>query len=518
MGFALGLALVLAGVQAAAETWSPWIALGSGLLLAVFLGIYLNATLGRADDAERVAEERTAALLQANRHLALEVAERKRIEQDLAHRESHDPLTGLPNHALFRERLGLAMADARRRNRLVGIMFFDLDRFKLINDTLGHTLGDALLRSVSERLRGWLREADTVARMGGDEFMVILTDLNRPQDAAVVAQKVLTALSEPYLLGGQEIQVTPSIGISLYPLDGEDSDALIKNADAAMYRAKDQGRNTYQFFTADMNAQALERMELGDGLRRALERQEFLLHYQPQVDLATNRVVGVEAVIRWKHPKRGLVPPSKFIPIAEETGLIEAIGEWVLHTACAQNKAWLDAGYPALRMAVNLSARQLRQHGFVDLVSRVLEETGLSARQLELELTESTIMQNEETAVTTLGELSGMGVRIAIDDFGTGYSSLNHLKRFPIGALKIDQSFIRDITTDPDDAEIVRAIIAMTHSLRMKAIAEGVETAEQLAFLREHACDQIQGYYFSHPVPADSFGQLLRNGAMLAAG
>jgi len=394
-------------------------------------------------------------------------------------------------------------------------MFLDLDRFKIINDTLGHPMGDRLLKGVAQRLRSCLREGDTVARLGGDEFMVVLPAIAHAEDAARVGQRILDALSVPFNFEGHELHIGVSIGIALYPNDGKSAEALLKNADIAMYRAKEQGRNNYQFYTPALNDMAFERLTLENSLRRALERREFVVHYQPQVSLNTGQIVGMEALVRWRHPELGLVAPMKFIPVAEETGLIVPIGEWVLQMACAQNKAWQEAGFPPLRVTVNLSARFFRRKDLMETVARILKETGLDPDYLELELTEGTTMENAEATIRTLHELKEMGVHLSIDDFGTGYSSLSYLKRFPLATLKIDRLFVQDITTSSDGAVITLAIIAMAHSLGLKVIAEGVETEEQLAFLRAHRCDEMQGYLFSRPIPAEAFTQLLREGRRL---
>lgn len=441
--------------------------------------------------------------------IARDVSERKHFETRLAHQAHHDALTGLPNRLLLHDRLGQALARAGREGKQVAVMFLDLDRFKNINDTLGHEVGDALLEGVAQRLTTCLRDGDTIARWGGDEFTLVLPDLKWGQDAVPAAEKVIEAISRPFVIGERELFVNVSIGITLYPSDEKSVEGLIKNADIAMYRAKEQGGNNYQFYRADMNARALERLALENSLRKALERQELLLYFQPQVDIVSGRVVGMEALVRWRHPDLGLVSPAQFIPLAEETGLIVPIGEWVLREACRQNKAWRDAGYAPLRMAVNLSARQFRQQNLVEITAAVLNESGLHPDGLELELTESYIMQNPETAITVLRDLKAMGVHLSIDDFGTGYSSLSYLKRFPIDTLKIDQSFVRDITTDPDDAAITSAIIAMAHTLKLEVVGEGVEAPEQLAFLKELGCDRMQGYFFSRPIPAEDIPRLL---------
>jgi diguanylate cyclase (GGDEF)-like protein len=422
----------------------------------------------------------------------------------------HDALTDLPNRVLLYDRIGRQMAQTRRNQRVMALLFIDLDRFKNVNDSLGHQAGDRLLQAVARRLIGCVRDADTVARLGGDEFVVVLSEINSPEDAANVAQKVLEALSQPFRIADQDLHITPSVGICTFPRDGEDVETLMRNADIAMYHAKEMGRNNYQFFTAEMNATAHQRLALENDLRRALERSEFILHYQPQLDLKTGEIVGFEALVRWRHPDRGMVPPSQFIPVAEDTGLISRLGEWVLQQACAQAAEWQKAGYAHLQVAVNLSAQQFRREDIAETVARALEHTGLPAARLELEITESVMIQQPEQAVVKFGQLNAMDVQLSIDDFGTGYSSLSYLKRFPIDKLKIDQSFVRDISTDPDDAAIVTAIIAMAHSLGLEVIAEGVETAEQLAFLKVLGCDKAQGYYFSRPVPAQEFLNLLR--------
>ena len=434
----------------------------------------------------------------------------QRAEKQIKHLAYHDTLTGLPNRVLFHDRLQQALSQAMREDHVMGLMFLDLDRFKIINDTLGHDVGDELLKAVSQRLVNCIRQGDTVVRLGGDEFTIILPSVSKAEDAAFVAQKILTTLAEPFLLSHQELHITSSIGISLYPNDGTDTQTLIKNADIAMYRAKDLGKNNYQFYTADMNSRALETITLENALRHALERDELRLHYQPQVDVFSGRIVGVEALLRWHHPEFGLVSPAKFIPIAEETNMINPIGEWVLRTACAQGKRWRDQGLPVWRMAVNLSARQFRQQDLLQQVGEVLRDTGFDPHHLELEITESLLMQGAGQTVAILEEFDKMGIRLSLDDFGTGYSSLSYLKRFPIDTVKIDRSFVRDIHTDPNDAALASAIIAMAHSLKLSVIAEGVETEEQLVFLRERECNEYQGYYFSKPLPPEEIELLAR--------
>jgi len=440
-----------------------------------------------------------------------DISRRKQIEEELLHLANHDALTSLPNRSLLLDRLGQAIVFAERANGQVAVMLIDLDRFKNINDSLGHDVGDKIIVEVAHRLSACARPGDTVARLGGDEFVLIRPDVRREDAVAIMAQQILAALSRPMTIQGHEFYPTGSIGVSMYPKDGRDSQTLLKNADTAMYRAKDAGRNNFQFYAFEMNSRALDRLKLETGLRRALERGEFVLHYQPQMDIATGRVTGAEALLRWEQPGQGMVFPGDFIPIAEETGLIVPIGEWVLRQACAQKRRWHDAGlFPDMRVAVNLSARQFKQQDIVRAVSDILEETRCPPAWLELEITESVVMESPEAAAETLHKLSAMGVHLSIDDFGTGYSSLSYLKRFPIDALKIDKSFVRDITVDPDDAAIAKAVIALAHSLKLDVIAEGVETAEQLGFLRAQDCDVIQGYFLSRPLPVDRFERFMR--------
>jgi len=442
--------------------------------------------------------------------ISQDITVRKETEQRLAYLANHDALTGLPNRTLFNDRLNHALAHGERYKLGLAILFLDLDRFKVINDTLGHDIGDQLLQNLAQRLTKSLRGSDTVARWGGDEFTILVDELNSPQDAVAVARRVLDVLTEPFMLNGHEIFVTCSIGITLYPKDGRDAQALLSNADAAMYRAKEKGRNNYQFYTAAMNASALERLRLESDLRRALEREEFFLHYQPKVEIRTGRIVGVEALIRWDHPTLGMVSPQQFIPLAEETGLIVPIGEWVLRTACTQNQAWHSAGVCSIRMAVNISAQQFKKENLTEAVIRILDETGLPHDLLELEITESVMMQDMERAVAVLTELSARGIRFSIDDFGTGYSSLVYLKRLPIDILKIDRSLVSQMPEDPDDTAIAAAIISMGKSLNLQVIAEGVETEQQLAFLLQQGCDEAQGFLFSRPVAANKMTELLQ--------
>lgn len=440
-----------------------------------------------------------------------DISERKRAEDQLKHLAHYDVLTNLPNRLLFYDRLKQALADARRYSWIIGVMFIDIDRFKTINDTLGHAVGDSLLQQAAIRLGSTVRTSDTVGRLGGDEFAVVLSDIGSANDAAVVAQKIMAQFNEPFRVDKGEIFVTASIGITLYPDDGIELDALLKNADVAMYRAKDDGRNTFSFYQPAMDARAAERFDMEVMLRRAVERGEFVLHYQPKIALIGGAIVGAEALIRWNSGELGLVSPLQFIPLAEETGLIVPIGEWALRTACLQNKAWQVAGLPPLAVSVNLSPRQFQQKNLLAAVTNALRDAALDARFLELEITESVLMQHAERTNAVLQSLHDLGVLLSIDDFGTGYSSLAYLKRFPVQRLKIDQSFVRDIASDENDAAIVAAVIAMARSLGLGVVAEGVETREQFDFLAGLKCDECQGFYFSRPVAADEFMRLLRD-------
>lgn len=434
-----------------------------------------------------------------------ELAERRLRENEahlrfLAH---HDVLTSLPNRRLFQDRMQHAMDKARRNGLQVALIYLDLDRFKTINDSLGHTIGDRVLKEIAGRLTHQVRKADTVARLGGDEFVVILEDVQEAENVAKIAQKILLELVREVMVEGHRLHVTASVGISLFPDDGVDAEGLMKNAEVAMYRAKEQGKNMCQYFTPDMNSRARELLQLENGLRQALEEDQFVLHYQPQHDLATGELVGVEALLRWNHPERGMIPPGDFIPLAEETGLIVPIGDWVLRTACAQSRIWRQAGLPSMRMAVNISPRQFRLPNLSSRVQEILQETGLEPDALELEITEGMIMNDLEAAIETMQALGKMGVSLAIDDFGTGYSSLGYLKRFPIAGLKIDRSFVRDIISDANDAQIATSVIALAHSMNLRVVAEGIETAEQLSFLQEKGCDHGQGFFFNPPCSAE---------------
>ena len=453
------------------------------------------------------------ALIQLLKSLSAQIGQsfqRRLAEDQLRFIATHDSLTDLPNRSLFNERLRHALHQGTRYTRGIAVMFIDMDRFKVVNDSLGHSAGDRLLQDSAKRLAECLRESDTVARLGGDEFVVMIENFTAPKDAIAVAQKVLASLAKPFFVDGQEFLMSASIGISTFPDDGKDAEMLLKNADIAMYRAKDQGRNNYQFYSAQMNKHTFERLAMESSLRRAVERNEFQLHYQPKLDLRTGAIAGVEALVRWQHPDWGMVSPAQFIPLAEETGLIVQIGEWVLRAACEQNKRWRDQGIPPLRVAVNLSARQFAQKTLLSDIAKTIAQSGLTPDCIELEITESLVMTNPEHATETLHKLKTMGISLSIDDFGTGYSSLAYLKRFPIDCIKIDRSFIKDIPTEADDMAITRGVIALGHSLRLKVVAEGVETVEQRDFLRSNDCDEMQGYLFSKPLPAEEVTALLK--------
>jgi diguanylate cyclase (GGDEF)-like protein len=457
----------------------------------------------------------------------IDITERKQAEEQVQFLAYYDGLTNLPNRILFREHLNQALAYSQRHKRLMALLFLDLDRFKQINDTFGHSLGDLLLKGVAERLRSNLRISDCVARrevndlessvgrFGGDEFTVLVTDVASIPAAAKIAQRILASISEPFELDKQEVYVTASIGISMYPHDGTNAESLLKNADTAMYAAKEQGRNGTHFYAESMNRKTLTKLSLENDLRRAIGRDEFSIHYQPKIDVSSGQVVGLEALLRWQHPEKGLISPSEFIHIAEETGLIIPLGVWGLQAVCRQSLKWQLDGIPPLPVAVNLSCVQFRQKDLRDTIFQTLADTGLNPRLLEFEITESTIMQNEEEAGRTLLRLKEMGIRLSVDDFGTGYSSLSYLKRFTLDSLKIDRSFIKDLITDPDDRAITVAIIAMAHSLGLKVIAEGVEEQDQLSFLRQQGCDQAQGYLFTPPLPADELIHYLSAASML---
>jgi diguanylate cyclase (GGDEF)-like protein/PAS domain S-box-containing protein len=430
----------------------------------------------------------------------------------ITHLAEHDLLTGLPNRMLFKDRVSQAIVLGPRHMKKVAVLFLDLDGFKHINDSLGHPIGDQLLQSIGQRLVDCVRESDTVSRQGGDEFVVLLSEMDESEDAAITSRRILKALAEPHNIDQHDLHVTASIGVSVYPDDGLDAETLIKNADTAMYQAKENGRHSYQFFTSAMNVRAVERQSIEENLRRALERNELSLQYQPKIDLRTGQISGAEALIRWTHPVRGLVSPAQFIPVAEDCGLILPIGQWVLREACRQARVWLDAGLPLGTMAVNISSMEFRDDHFLESVFAALNDTGLDPQSLELELTESVLMKRAESAAVVLKALRARGVQVAIDDFGTGYSSLSYLRKFPIDALKIDQSFVSQITSTPDDITIVIAIISMARSLNLRVVAEGVETEQERLFLKAHQCDEAQGYLFSRPVSAEVFAGLLKSG------
>jgi diguanylate cyclase (GGDEF)-like protein/PAS domain S-box-containing protein len=476
-----------------------------------------NCVLIRRDGGEAAIEDSTAPIHDSRGAVTgsvmvfHDVSMARAMTRKMTHLAQHDSLTDLPNRVLLNDRLREAIILSRRHKRELSVLFLDLDRFKHINDSLGHVVGDRLLQSVAQRLLSCVRSSDTVGRQGGDEFVVLLWEVRRAEDAAIAAAKILEALRKPHLIDAHELHITASIGIVTYPEDGTDVETLMKKADLAMYHAKQTRHDSYEFFKPEMNARAIERQSLEDTLHHAIERQELVLHYQPKFNLATSGIVGAEALIRWRHPQRGLVPPGQFISIAEECGLIVPIGRWVLREACRQARAWQIAGLPPLCVAINVSSVELRAPGFVAGVRATLKETGLEPRYLELELTETVLIEDSRSVAAVLKDLKDIGVLLALDDFGTGYSNLSQLKRFPIDALKIDQSFVRDLAVDKDDAGIVTAVIGMGKSLHMRVVAEGVETREQLEILQQHGCPQGQGYYFCRPVPAEQFRQFLEN-------
>jgi diguanylate cyclase (GGDEF)-like protein/PAS domain S-box-containing protein len=483
------------------------------------VGLTSNCVLIRRDGTEAAIEDSVSPIHDRRGHVTgavmvfRDVSMARALSLKMAHLAQHDSLTDLPNRTLLRDRLTQALALAQRNEQRLAVLFLDLDRFKSINDSLGHAIGDRLLQSVAERLLACVRSSDTVGRQGGDEFVILLPQVTQPADAAVTAEKVLLALSTPYRINRQDLHLAASIGIVTYPDDGTEAKTLLKHADLAMYRAKESGRNTYRFFKPDMNGYTADRQSLESELHRAIDRHEFVLDYQPIVSLESAEIIGVEALIRWHHPQRGLVSPTRFVPIAEESGFIASIDRWVLHEACRQTRAWRSAGLPPIRIAINISTVDLRDKAFVESVGGILEEHGLLPHDLEVELTETFLMRDSISIAVVLQSLSDLGVRIALDDFGTGYSSLSHLKHFPIDALKIDQSFVRNLAADADDASIISAVIGMGKGLQIRVVAEGVETREQLALLRRQGCPEGQGYYFSRPVNAREFSQLLRRGA-----
>ena len=476
-----------------------------------------NCVLVRRDGGEAAIEVSAAPIHDRRGHVTgavmvfHDVSAARALSTRMAHLAQHDSLTDLPNRILLKDRLTQSLALAQRHRKKLAVLYVDVDRFKHINDSLGHGIGDLMLRSVAQRLLACVRSSDTVSRHGGDEFVVLLADVTQAEDAIVSVDKILLALSAPHRVERHDLSITASVGIAIYPDDATDAGTLMRNADFAMLHAKNNGRNSYQFFKPEMNMRALDRHSLENGLRNALDREQLVLHYQPKIDLKTGAVVGAEALVRWRHPERGLVLPSQFIPVAEECGFIVPISRWILREGCAQARAWQNAGLPAVSIAINTSAVELRSGDFVAEVRAALVESGLEARYLELELTEMFLMQDLKTTSLVLHELKSMGVHIALDDFVTGYSSLRYLKGLPIDTLKIDQSFVHDLMTDDSDASVVRAVIGMGESLHMLVVAEGVETREQLEFLREHNCPQGQGFYFSQPVIAAEFRQLLES-------
>lgn len=463
-----------------------------------------QALLGIQAQLEARVAERTVELEAAVTQLQQEVFERLQAERRAWEMAHHDGLTGLPNRALLHDRLGQALEQAQRDKKRAAVMFIDLDRFKSINDTLGHAVGDELLQAVAQRLKNVVRAVDTVSRFGGDEFVIVLHEIASPDDAVLVAEKILAVLAPPVCLAGGVIRITPSIGIAVYPDDGMDAVMLMKNADTAMYHAKATGRNNFQFFSRQMNEQASRFFEMEHRLQQAIDSDQLLLHYQPLIDWQRRAVCGMEALVRWNDPEHGLISPAEFIPVAEESGLIIPLGEWVLRTALEQNRQWQQQGWPLVPVSVNLSPRQFRQKDLVESVRRILAETGQPASLLELEITESSLMHDVTETTARLDELAAMGVRVAIDDFGTGYSSLAYLKRFPVHKLKVDQGFVRDLTTDPDDVAIVTTVIGLAGSMELDLLAEGVESEEQLDVLLGLGCHKFQGFYFSRPLPASA--------------
>jgi diguanylate cyclase (GGDEF)-like protein/PAS domain S-box-containing protein len=497
---------LLATISSDASQWSDEFRVMQGT--EKIAHVFARGHVVRAEDG---AARRVTLVLQ-------DITERKEQEERIRFLADHDELTELPNRSLFRQALNKALQRAERSGKMLSVLFFDLDRFKNINDSLGHDAGDEVLRAVAERLTGCVRKVDLVARFGGDEFAVLTEGLTAEDQASTVARKILETLSKPLILAGRQYRPAASIGISTYPTDGRDAQSLLKNADIAMYRAKEEGRGTFQFYSEQLNTHSVQRLEFESNLSNALNNREFVLYYQPKVDLATGQVAGLEALIRWVSPQLGFVPPGDFISIAEETGLIVPMGRWVAQTACVQNRAWQKGGLPPLRIAINISARQISDKGLVGFLSETLKATGLGVESLELEITESAVMSNQDHAEKVLNELKALGFHLTMDDFGTGYSSLAYLKRFPFDSVKIDQSFVRGIPESKDDEAIVEAIIAMAHSLQLKVVAEGVETKEQYEFMRSRGCEMIQGYYFSKPIPASEIVMLLYKSMTREAG
>jgi diguanylate cyclase (GGDEF)-like protein/PAS domain S-box-containing protein len=479
------------------------------------VGLTSNCVLVRRDGFEAAVEDSAAPIHDRFGRVTgavmvfHDVSSARALSLRMSYLAQHDSLTDLPNRLLFNDRLVQAMAIAQRSSTKLGVLYLDIDRFKTINDSLGHAIGDCLLQSVAQRLRGCVRQADTVSRQGGDEFVILLSKLSQAEDAAISAEKVLAALAVPHRIEEHTLYITVSIGVVTFPDDAMDAQGLLKNADFAMYQAKESGRNCYQFFKHEMNTKALQRQSIENGLRMAIERQSFVLHYQPKFDLQSGAITAVEALVRWRHPMRGVLPPSEFISIAEESGLIVPIGKWVLYEGCRQAKEWRDAGLTPIKMAINVSAVELRGKNFVEDVRAALQDTGFDPAYLELELTETFLLQDPKSTAAVLNTLKGLGVHIALDDFGTGYSSLSYMRRFPIDTLKIDESFVRDVVNDGDSASVVQAIINMGKSLHMRVVAEGVETREQLHFLQERACPEAQGFFLARPAIAKHMTRLL---------
>jgi len=487
------------------------------------LALYARSVLVRRDGYEIPVEDSAAPIFDKNGEVTgavvtfRDVSETRAMADKMAHLAEHDYLTGLPNRLLLNDRLAQAVAYAERHHTQVAVLFLDLDNFKHINDSLGHSVGDKLLESVSKRLVAQVRHSDTVSRLGGDEFVIMVLENSHEEHSTIAAEKILRALAEPHVIAGNELHITTSIGISLYPADGQNAETLIKNADTAMYHAKKKGRNNFQFFNSEMNVWAVQRQVIEAELRKAIERNEFVLYYQPKIDLESGKVTGAEALVRWHHPQRGMIFPASFIPVAEDSGLIVTIGRIVLREACLQIKAWLNEGLETFVVSVNVSALEFRDKSFVQNVRQVLLESALEPRYLQLELTESVLMRNVDTSIPILHELKQIGVQLAVDDFGTGYSSLSYLSQFPIDVLKIDQSFVQRISADSGNSIIVSAVIGMGASLRQRVIAEGVETQEQLLFLNKHHCNEGQGFLFSAPVAAVEFGRYVREGIAASA-
>jgi diguanylate cyclase (GGDEF)-like protein/PAS domain S-box-containing protein len=483
------------------------------------VGLTANCLLIRRDGHEAAIEDSAAPIHDRSGMVTgavivfHDVSMSRAIAEKMQHLAQHDSLTDLPNRMLLKDRLTQAIVAAHRNSSQVAVVFIDLDQFKHINDSLGHAIGDKLLQSVATRLVSCVRSSDTVSRQGGDEFVLLLSEIKHAADAGIMAKKILTALTASYAVDPHDLHVTASIGVSTYPEDGADAELLMKNADTAMYQAKEKGRNNYQFFKQDMNLRAVNRQSLESGLRDALKYGQLVLHYQPKINLTTGAISGVEALVRWLHPTLGLIRPLEFLPIAEDCGLILPIGRWVLREACRQVQEWIAAGLRVAPVAVNVSSLEFRSEGFLDNLRDILKDTRLNPRYLELELTETVLMQHAESTLSVLSALKAIGVRLAVDDFGTGYSSLSYLKRFPIDSLKIDQSFVRDISNGTDDVPIVRAVITMAKSLKQRVVGEGVETEEQMAFLQAHSCDEAQGYYFNMPLAAEHFAKLLKPGS-----